>query len=79
MHAEVIIDYDYNLSLQPVIDNPGSGSYLVDSREYYPLPGRKTIFQKLREISAEVPPEEWEKLPRDLSLNHDKYLYGQKE
>jgi hypothetical protein len=28
------------------------------------------------QIHAQVPPEEWEKLPRDLSIDHDHYLYG---
>jgi hypothetical protein len=28
------------------------------------------------EISQQIPPEEWEKLPSDLSVNLDHYLYG---
>jgi len=28
------------------------------------------------EISSQIPPEEWEKIPSDLSYNLDNYLYG---
>ncbi len=29
------------------------------------------------EYMSHVPEEEWERVPRDLSINHDHYLYGQ--
>lgn len=30
----------------------------------------------VEDISAQIPKEEWEKLPKDLSKNLDHYLYG---
>ena len=36
--------------------------------------------EEIRRIAAEltkdIPDEEWERLPSDLSYNHDHYLYG---
>jgi hypothetical protein len=37
---------------------------------------RRPIWEVIAEISAEIPMEEWEKLPSDGSVNHDHYLYG---
>jgi predicted XRE-type DNA-binding protein len=37
---------------------------------------RRPIWEKVAEISASVPAEEWAKLPTDLAANHDHYLYG---
>lgn len=36
----------------------------------------RPIWERIAEIAADVPPEEWEKLPTDLAENHDHYLYG---
>jgi len=36
----------------------------------------RTIWEEIREISADVPDEVWEQLPRDGSVNVDHYLYG---
>lgn len=38
--------------------------------------GLTSLLDLVAQIHAQVPPEEWEKLPRDLSINHDHYLYG---
>jgi hypothetical protein len=35
-----------------------------------------SFLQFVEEISAQIPREEWEKLPNDLSKNLDHYLYG---
>ena len=35
-----------------------------------------TLVEKIAAITASVPAEEWDKLPRDLAANHDHYLYG---
>ena len=35
-----------------------------------------TLYELFEPIWASVPAEEWEKLPRDLSINLDHYLYG---
>ena len=37
---------------------------------------RLTIWQEIREIVKDVPDEEWQRLPRDVSANVDHYLYG---
>lgn len=37
---------------------------------------RQTLWEKVRHIVEEVPMEEWEKLPKDGSINVDHYLYG---
>jgi hypothetical protein len=36
----------------------------------------RPIWEVIREISAEVPDEEWAKLPTDGAERHDHYLYG---
>lgn len=41
--------------------------YDVNARPYW---------EEVLEIGASVPMEEWEKVPRDLSINLDHYLYG---
>lgn len=38
--------------------------------------GMLNFLEAIKKIQAEVPPEEWEKLPHDGSINHDHYLYG---
>lgn len=39
-------------------------------------PSQKTIWEKIRERTARIPPEEWESMPTDGSMQHDHYLYG---
>ncbi|NES95280.1 MAG: hypothetical protein F6K32_08610 [Desertifilum sp. SIO1I2] len=39
-------------------------------------PSLPPFLQFVEEISAQIPKEEWEKLPKDLSKNLDRYLYG---
>jgi len=34
------------------------------------------LLKRVEEIQAQVPPEEWDKLPHNGSINHDHYLYG---
>lgn len=36
----------------------------------------KTIWEEIERLSNQVSPEEWAKLPTDLSENIDHYLYG---
>jgi hypothetical protein len=38
--------------------------------------GIASLLDLVAQIHAQVPPEEWEKIPHDLSINHDHYLYG---
>lgn len=37
---------------------------------------RQPVWEAIIEIGASVPPEEWDKVPRDLSKFTDHYLYG---
>ena len=39
-------------------------------------PQRRSLTQRILEIGASVPLEEWDRLPRDLSMQLDHYLYG---
>jgi hypothetical protein len=39
-------------------------------------PNAKPFWQVVLEIGASIPEEEWEKVPTDLSINLDHYLYG---
>ena len=39
-------------------------------------PSLPPFLQFVEEISAQIPTEEWAKLPSDLSKNIDHYLYG---
>ena len=36
----------------------------------------RSIEEEMGRIAAEVPPGEWAKVPADLALHHDHYLYG---
>lgn len=36
----------------------------------------QSFLSMIDKIRAQVPPEEWKKLPKDLSKNIDHYLYG---
>ena len=37
---------------------------------------KSPLMAKIFELSDSVPPEDWKKLPRDLSYNLDHYIYG---
>ncbi|MBW4582236.1 MAG: hypothetical protein KME42_21940 [Tildeniella nuda ZEHNDER 1965/U140] len=37
---------------------------------------KKTIWEKIDDIMANVPDEAWENMPTDGSYQHDHYLYG---
>ena len=37
---------------------------------------KRPIWEIITELSAQVPMEEWEKLPTDGAEQHDHYLYG---
>ncbi len=40
-------------------------------------PGLPALLSEIQAIQAEVPAEEWDKIPHDGSINHDHYLYGE--
>ena len=48
----------------------------VESLEQSEEQPRKSIWEEIREITADVPDQVWERLPRDGSEQHDHYLYG---
>lgn len=60
--AEVLVTVDAS------VDTP------LDEREFDP--NAKPFWQVVLEIGASIPKEEWEKVPTDLSINLDHYLYG---
>jgi len=39
-------------------------------------PAGKPIWECILERTADIPDEEWDKLPTDLANQHDHYLYG---
>ena len=41
-----------------------------------PMRGTLSIFKQIDDITAQVPEEAWDELPKDGSLNVDHYLYG---
>jgi Arc/MetJ-type ribon-helix-helix transcriptional regulator len=41
-----------------------------------PVQGSKPIWEEAVDLTADVPAEEWAKLPRDLAEQHDHYIYG---
>jgi len=36
----------------------------------------KPIWERIQELTADVPDEVWDKLPTDLAEQHDHYIYG---
>lgn len=37
---------------------------------------RKPFWQRIVELGAQVPEEEWKKLPKDFARNFEHYMYG---
>ena len=36
----------------------------------------RPLWEIAQELASQIPPEEWEKVPADASINLDHYLYG---
>ena len=49
---------------------------LKENHETRPRENVRPIWEIITELSAQVPMEEWEKLPSDGAEQHDHYLYG---
>lgn len=49
---------------------------LKEEQEPRPRENSRPIWEIITELSAEVPMEEWAKLPTDGAEQHDHYLYG---
>jgi hypothetical protein len=46
------------------------------SEEAEGTPDSRPFWERILELGASIPEEEWDKVPRDLSKNLDHYLYG---
>lgn len=46
------------------------------SKEAEGTPDSRPFWQRIIELGASIPEEEWKKVPEDLSINLDHYLYG---
>ena len=64
---------DFLLFIKVRLKHKIKESQTADSLQPPSLP---SFLQFAEEISAQIPLEEWEKLPKDLSKNLDHYLYG---
>ena len=49
---------------------------MLKEDERQPRRNVRPIWEIITELSAQVPMEEWEKLPSDGAEQHDHYLYG---
>ena len=49
---------------------------LKENQKSPPPENVRPIWEIITELSAQVPMEEWEKLPSDGAEQHDHYLYG---
>jgi hypothetical protein len=58
-----------NLSISPT---PHQEQQMAATSEPEPT----SLLELVAQIHAQVPLGEWDKLPRDLSINYDHYLYG---
>jgi hypothetical protein len=64
---------DFLLFIKVRLKHKIKNNQMADSQQSPNLP---SFLQFVDEISAQIPLEEWEKLPKDLSKNLDHYLYG---
>jgi hypothetical protein len=60
---------DFYLFIKQRRDNPSPDTTAAQ-------PDLQTFLAEVQAIQAEVPAEEWNKLPHDGAINHDHYLYG---
>jgi len=47
-----------------------------DNKTISKTTGIMALLEQVKEIQAQIPSEEWNKLPHDGAINHDHYLYG---
>lgn len=59
---------------QPTTDN-NSSTVAEENGDRSDCP-EKPFWQRIMEMGAEVPDEEWQKLPRDFVRNFEHYMYG---
>jgi len=46
------------------------------ARQEPAVEARKPVWERIQEMTADVPDEVWDKLPTDLAEQHDHYIYG---
>jgi Arc/MetJ-type ribon-helix-helix transcriptional regulator len=63
-----------NLLLQKLNQAPAAASKPLASEAA--APAYKPIWERIQDMTADVPDEEWDKLPTDLAEQHDHYIYG---
>jgi Arc/MetJ-type ribon-helix-helix transcriptional regulator len=61
---------DYLQRRQKQAPPPAQAANPADARAHKP------IWEEILELTADVPDEEWDKLPTDLAEQHDHYIYG---
>ena len=62
--AEVVVTLDRQREVEPPSSRAGNASHT------------RPVWERVVEMGARIPREEWEKVPNDLSINLDHYLYG---
>jgi Arc/MetJ-type ribon-helix-helix transcriptional regulator len=40
------------------------------------IPAEKPVWEEIMDLTADVPDDDWDKLPADLAEQHDHYIYG---
>jgi Arc/MetJ-type ribon-helix-helix transcriptional regulator len=50
--------------------------HLQAARQEAPQVADRPIWEEILDLTADVPDEEWDKLPTDLAEQHDHYIYG---
>lgn len=76
LKLEVEAEYDSQTSKLKRITQVYDYMLVVPEDEAY-VEGVPDIWDIVEEVSKDVPAEEWEKLPRDMSTRLDEYLYGE--
>jgi hypothetical protein len=76
------LDHAPDILVEKVLDfclfikNRSSIAQPEDPIVYEHNSGLLSLLTNINLIQAEVPAEEWQKMPRDGAINHDHYLYG---
>ena len=64
-----------------VID--GQGEEMLETTQEKPLEqpteDQTPLWRMIVDLGAQIPDEEWAKIPNDASINLDRYLYGPNE
>lgn len=66
--AEIVREYLRRPDVREAAPGPLAGQGAAEER--------KPIWERIQDLMADVPEEEWDRLPTDLSEQHDHYIYG---